>query len=199
MPLTTPSRNAAADGVADLITHVGLANASLTELTGGTPAYARKAITFGSASSGVAADTGSLTWDIPAGSTAAFMLFRDASTSGTDLGWAPLGGHDPKGATFLAATDVFTVPAHGYSNDDRVVVYPIQGGSLPTGFTAGTLYYVVNASTDTFQLSATSGGSAITSSDSRSVWAQKCTPEVFGAQGTLTIASGNIKVDARLA
>jgi hypothetical protein len=39
----------------------------------------------------------------------------------------------------------------------------LSGGSLPAGFTAGTLYYVVGASGRTFQLSATVDGSAIAS------------------------------------
>ena len=41
-------------------------------------------------------------------------------------------------------------------------------GSVPTGFTAGTVYYVVSSSGTTFELSATSGGSAINSSSTGS-------------------------------
>ena len=41
-------------------------------------------------------------------------------------------------------------------------------GALPTGFTAGTQYFVVSPSGATFELAATSGGSAINSSGSQS-------------------------------
>ena len=41
-------------------------------------------------------------------------------------------------------------------------------GALPTGFTAGTQYFVVNPSGATFELAATLGGSAINSSGSQS-------------------------------
>jgi len=41
-------------------------------------------------------------------------------------------------------------------------------GALPTGLTTGTEYYVVNRTSTTFQVSATSGGSAITTSGTQS-------------------------------
>ena len=41
-------------------------------------------------------------------------------------------------------------------------------GALPTGLTAGTTYYVINAATNTFQLSATLSGTAINTSGSQS-------------------------------
>lgn len=41
-------------------------------------------------------------------------------------------------------------------------------GALPTGLTAGTTYYVVNSASGTFQVAATVGGSAITTSGSQS-------------------------------
>ena len=41
-------------------------------------------------------------------------------------------------------------------------------GSLPTGLTAGTVYYVVNATGATFNLAATSGGAAITTTGTQS-------------------------------
>jgi hypothetical protein len=43
-----------------------------------------------------------------------------------------------------------------------------SGGALPTGFTAGVQYFVVSPSGATFELAATSGGSAINSSGSQS-------------------------------
>lgn len=45
---------------------------------------------------------------------------------------------------------------------DRTLVF-LGGTAVPTGFTAGTFYYVVNSSALTFQLSLTPGGAAINS------------------------------------
>jgi hypothetical protein len=47
-------------------------------------------------------------------------------------------------------------------------IVTLTGGSLPTGFTTATNYYVVSSSGATFQLSATSGGAAINSTSTGS-------------------------------
>jgi hypothetical protein len=54
--------------------------------------------------------------------------------------------------------DTITIAGHGYAEDARVI---LSGGTAPGGLTLGTVYYVINPTTDTFQLSATEGGSAI--------------------------------------
>jgi hypothetical protein len=66
-----------------------------------------------------------------------------------------------------ASPCVFTASGFYYSNGTPV---QLTGGSLPAGFTAGTTYYVknVNVVAGTFQLSATSGGSAINSTSTGS-------------------------------
>jgi len=56
-----------------------------TELTGGSPAYARQAITLPSASSGQIAETADLTFDVPSGSTVNYVGYYDASTNGNLL------------------------------------------------------------------------------------------------------------------
>lgn len=73
------------------------------------------------------------------------------------------------GTTFTAdnTTETFTASAHGLSNDS-VLEVKNSGGALPTGITANTKYYVVNATTDTFQLSASKGGAALAISDNGS-------------------------------
>ncbi len=57
--------------------------------------------------------------------------------------------------------DLFTSPAHGLADDDRVTFRAQTGDTLPTGIAAGTVYYVISATTDTFQVSATEGGGAV--------------------------------------
>jgi hypothetical protein len=59
-----------------------------------------------------------------------------------------------------SSTDTITSTSHGYVNGTPVLVES-QGGSLPGGLSADTTYYVINATTNTFKLSATLGGSAI--------------------------------------
>lgn len=56
--------------------------------------------------------------------------------------------------------------AHGLPNGTPVVF--TSTGALPTGLTAGTTYYVVGASTDTFSVAATPGGTAIDTSSAGS-------------------------------
>lgn len=70
------------------------------------------------------------------------------------------------GIVFTAAfgTDTFSSAAHGLS-DDEVVCVSNSGGALPAGLSAETPYYVISATTDTFQLSTTQGGSAVNITD----------------------------------
>ncbi len=70
------------------------------------------------------------------------------------------------GTVTIASPGVWTATAHGLPNGVSVVLSTT--GALPTGLVAGTTYYVVSTAADTFQLSATSGGSAINTSGSQS-------------------------------
>ncbi len=82
----------------------------------------------------------------------------------------------------IASPCVVTWTAHGLSADQPVVF--TTTGALPTGLTAGTTYYVKSPGTDTFQVSATAGGSAINTSGSQS--------------GTHTAGSGALAVNYNL-
>ena len=63
-------------------------------------------------------------------------------------------------ATFTAAvTDVITSAAHGMSNGKKVVL--TTTGTLPTGLSTSTRYYVIEATTNTFELSVDPGGTAV--------------------------------------
>jgi len=59
-------------------------------------------------------------------------------------------------------TDTFTYVDHGLVDDDQVV---LTGADLPAPLVAGTTYFVVGGTDDTFQLSATEGGAAIDLTD----------------------------------
>lgn len=58
-----------------------------------------------------------------------------------------------------AEPGVISWTGHGLPNGTSVVF--TTTGALPTGLTAGTTYYVVNASTNTFSVAATPGGAPI--------------------------------------
>lgn len=62
----------------------------------------------------------------------------------------------------IASPAVVTHTAHGLAAGTAVMFK--TSGDLPTGLTAGATYYVKSPTTDTYQLSATSGGSAINTS-----------------------------------
>lgn len=60
--------------------------------------------------------------------------------------------------TFTDVGDLVTRTNHGYSNGMRVQFFNI---TTTTGISNGQFYYVINATTNTFQISATIGGAAI--------------------------------------
>lgn len=66
----------------------------------------------------------------------------------------------------IASPGVVSWASHGLSNGREVVLSTT--GALPTGLTAGTVYYVVNATSNTLELSATKGGAAINTSGAQS-------------------------------
>jgi hypothetical protein len=56
-------------------------------------------------------------------------------------------------------TDIFTSTSHGFVNNMEVRLFTTT--TLPTGTALNTSYYIIDASTDTFKLSTTVGGSSI--------------------------------------
>lgn len=75
----------------------------------------------------------------------------------------------------VASPGVVTRVAHGLSNDTKISFSTT--GSLPTGLTAGLTYYTRNVTANTFEVSATSGGSSIntsgTQSGTHSLWVMR--------------------------
>lgn len=210
MPFNIPAQNdALSGGIGNAITHVGInttdpgtgTNANATEATGGSPAYARQAVTWAAAGSGQRSNSGALTFDVPAG-TYRYLTFWTASTGNTNnfRGYAPING-SVKGFFSVDTTltnDQLLSVGHGLADGDQVIVYNVFAESLPTGLTEGTVYFVVSSATNTFKLSATSGGAAvdITAVGGGEGYFQKVIPETFGAQGQVTVAIGAIVLDA---
>lgn len=177
-------------------------NAAGTEATGGSPAYARQAVTFGAASGGTKSNTGALTFDVPAGTYCYFSMFDHiTANTGNYKGYIPFGGASTvKGfaSSDVIANDKFWSAGHGLANTNQVIVYNVFAESLPTGtgLTEGSLLFVVGATTDSFQLSLTSGGAAIDVTAPGEFYFQKVVPEVFASQGQITVAIGALVLDA---
>ena len=89
MPITTDGKNEGLDALAALADYAALFSddAATTEISGGTPAYARKALTWGAASGGVVAITNEPEFDVPAGATVRAVGFMTLLTGGVLLAY----------------------------------------------------------------------------------------------------------------
>lgn len=188
---TDAARNAmiSAEGTTHLSLHSAYSATGANELSGGSPAYARKAVSYGTASSGAKAQSANVAFDVPASASVRFVGRWTALTGGTFLGMEAINGSELEFSVDLTAETV-KAPAHGLANGDRVVFI---GGTPPGGLVEGTEYFVISAATDTFQVAATAGGAAInlTSEPSARCVVSKIVPEAYGAQGTFTVNAGS--------
>ena len=98
--------------------------------------------------------------------TAHITLFKediDSITVNTDL----LAWTSRSKQTFTsdyATDDKLDATAHGLENDARVILTS-SGADLPAGLDSGTVYYVVNKTTNDFEVSLTSAGAAVQLTD----------------------------------
>lgn len=193
----------------DEITHIGIntltdpgtgTNLIGGEAAGGTPAYARKAVTWSAPASRQVSNTAQLTFDVAAGTYGFYTLWTaDTGNVGVYRGYLPFGG-TVKGVASVDTTltnDQFLSPGHGLVDTDRVMLFNMFGETFPTGPSEGTIYFVVNSAANTFKVSTTSGGAAvdITALGSGEVFFQKVVPETFGAQGQIVPAIGQLVLD----
>jgi len=181
--------------------HTAYSTSGANELTGGTPAYARKPATWAAASARSKVMSASLGFDVAAGTTVRWVGFYDALTVGTFLGMTPNGGGVPQPFAVNAAgvtSNTVDAPSHGFAAGQSVVVWAANTGEpLPTPLAEGTVYWVIatGLTTDALQLSATSGGSAIDLTAAGAGFLQRIVEETFGAQGTLTVTSATLTLD----
>jgi hypothetical protein len=194
--LTDTTVNAMLDAITlDLCSlHTAYSASGANEVSGGSPAYAKKAITVAAASGRARAASTQPVFDVPAGTTVRFIgLWTNAGT--VFRGMFANGGTE-KGFQVDTTNERILCEQHGLVNDDKVVFY---GGTPPTGITEGTVYWVVGntaADPDYFQVSTTQGGAAvnITGQPAAQCKFSKIVEEVFAAQGTFTVTSASVAV-----
>lgn len=80
------------------------------------------------------------------------------STTGISINKRYFVKSPPIGCTFTDAGDLVTSAGHGFVNDERIRFYSI---TTTTGITKAITYYIVNKTTDDFQVSLTQGGAAV--------------------------------------
>ena len=171
--------------------HTAYSATGANEVTGGS--YARQATARGASASGEATLTATESFSVPA-TTVAWVGWWSADTAGTFYGMAPnySGANTPKIFFGESSDDVITSPAHGFSDTNQIV---FVGASLPSGITQGTTYFVRDATTDTFKIAATSGGSAIDLTvDGRGMVA-RILPEVYAAPGTHQVTAAPMNLN----
>ena len=152
------------------------ASAATSSATGGGTVYAVYQIKTGPAyavplTGWGAGPWGSGTWGVGSTSTDSLRLWSQANF-GQDLVFGPRGGamyYWNASVGFLGSVFTVTIASPGVfstslnlGNGTALVLSTT--GTLPTGLTVGTVYYVVNVSGTQFNLAATPGGSAINTS-----------------------------------
>lgn len=91
----------------------------------------------------------------------------------------------------IANPAIVTQAAHGFINGTQIVF--TSSGNLPTGITSGSSYYIVNRTTNTYQLSLTLSGNPIITSGSQSgvhtatAQLHEVYESLIGSQSTVTM------------
>lgn len=181
----TGAKNNMLDGltITQASLHSGFPGSTGTdELSGG--GYARVAATFAAASGGTRSLSVALNFTVGAGSTVRWVGLWNG---GTFLGYAANAGV-PKEFIVTVATDIVNCLAHGYVDTNKIVFY---GDTVPSGLVEGTVYYVRDATTDTFKVAASPGGSAIdlTTAGGSACAVSAITEETYGGAGTHTVST----------
>ena len=170
--------------------HTAFSLTGSNEVTGGS--YARQTITWASAASRSKASSGNIEFPVAAAVTVAFIGVWDSAGT-TFRGMWPNAGTERSYQVDLTNNRIYC-EGHGMVDNDRVV---FTGATVPTGLTAGTVYYVVGTTAgdpDYFQASATLGGAAIditaqASADSR---VSNIVLETYGSAGTHRVTSFSV-------
>jgi hypothetical protein len=192
MPIPIQTKNNMLDGqtINTASLHTGFPGTTgANEVTGGAPAYARKAITVAAASGGSRSHSVGVVFDVPA-STVKWIGYWNSATF---VCCAPNGGATPKNFMAIASSDTIYAAGHGYADTQKIVFF---NGTPPSGLTEGTTYFVRDAATDTFKVAATSGGAAIDLTSAASFGCVVCaiTEDVYAVQGTHDLSASTFTI-----
>lgn len=158
------------------------------EVTGSS--YARQAITVSAASGEQRSLSAAVSFSVPA-CTVAWIGFRDSI--GDPVAYSPNGGAPIEFEVDLA-NNLILADGHALTNTQKVVVYK---GTVPSPLVEATIYFVVNATTNTLQLAATSGGTPIvlTGAGTTAALLSPIVEDVYGAPGTHTLSGGTFALN----
>lgn len=161
---------------------------SENEVSGGSPAYARKTYTWATASGGAKAASSTPTLDLPADTTVKWLSYRIidlVSETQTFAAIVPTGG-SPQRYQADTSNNLIMCADHGFEDGDLVAFW---GGTIPGGLTEGQEYYVVFSDTDAFQVSETEGGYEIelTSAQDGDTFVSIMEPEEAESQSTMDV------------
>ncbi len=92
MPYAAAAKNYMLDQLGSVAVYASLHTANpgstgTSEVTGGSPAYARKSLTWNAASTGSKTLSNTPTFDVPAGTTVAYVGLWSAASAGTYYGY----------------------------------------------------------------------------------------------------------------
>lgn len=168
------------------------------EVTGGT--YTRQAAGFTAAASSHTDNASLLSFTLMPAVAAPGVTYAgvwDAATVGNFLYGGPLtpASQVTFACTALASSDVITTQAvHGLTTNDTVEFETAEGTAVPTGLTAGTVYYVIatGLTTTAFEVSATQGGAAINITADGGAIVRKVSGKTTNAGDTFQIAAGDL-------
>ena len=121
------------------------------------------------------------------------------ASGATDLHWyGHIGGLVKPVVCIDTSGDLLTCETHGFVATDEVVFWSTPGQTLPTGITAGTVYYVIagGLTTNVFAVSATLGGSSIAITGVGAGHVGKVTPLTITSSPPVTprIPIGNLQI-----
>lgn len=191
------TNNATATAAAVTIT-VGITGVAQGQLVSGTPFAAGTKVTEIFTESSATANTTNASpviFDLP--SVAGLSIGQPiTAASGITAGTLIQSTYAASSTLFIAdnvdiTTDTFTIIGHGLQNSNAVT---FVGGSLPTPLVTNTVYYVVGATTDTFQVSATLGGGAINITATGSGSVSRSPQLIMTDNATATVAGQVITV-----
>lgn len=180
------------DSIASLSLHSAYHAAGGNEIAGGSPAYARKPVILSPAFTAQKVMFEPVTFDVPISTTVAWLGFWTAAA--VFIGMSPLvttgGSTVPR--QFIVddvTTDELICHTNGLGNGYQVVIWPgIETlPDLGTGLTTGFAWYVIDATADSFRISAISGGIAHDFGQAGAGVFQLIGPVTFTDQGTLRV------------